>query len=207
MGLPLNREAFSGRISGAVERMLETKKVTVEATPLPVPVVLALEKYVVHGEHVHKRILAGFLVCDNSERSKVSKQARASRLCNAATDGGLVQSVDQIRASLKQAPMRSSQLNFFARELVLEHQVDPHIVVEFSSRSCKATTLSRVQVCYKIEGSWVGTQRPGTACRWRDVLAGPQRPDATRSGRWRLPRSEDATGTEMHAPPILRDDK
>ena len=44
-GLPLKSDAFSVRVSGNAERKLETKRITVKAPPLPVLLVLSLEKY------------------------------------------------------------------------------------------------------------------------------------------------------------------
>ena len=61
--------------------------------------------------------------------------------CNAATDGGLMQSVDHSRSSLKQGPTRSSQLNFAARELLMELQVEPDFMADFSSHRFKTTAL------------------------------------------------------------------
>ena len=61
LGLPMKSHAFSARISGAVERMLETKRIAVHVPPLPVLVVRAWEKHLMQEKDVDKRSVAGSL--------------------------------------------------------------------------------------------------------------------------------------------------
>ena len=89
------------------------------------------------------------------------------------------QSVDQSRSSLKQAPLRSSQLNLLAREPLLGLQVAPDFVADFSK--CRGKGNSAVLG----SPSWRFVTRLKDLCAhaapekrmpWeccRDVLAGP----------------------------------
>ena len=93
---------------------------------------------------------------------------QAQRSCNAATDGGRMQSVDQRRSSLMQLSMRSSQLNDFVREGLWWSQA---LRVGFPQPWLHETVLCCVakagwRFVSRHKRSWVGPQRGRTACRW-----------------------------------------
>ena len=76
LGIRLQQGAISTRVKGAVERMLDTQRVTVKAPPLTTAVVVALQRCVAQGVKEDQRLLAGFLLFLVFARMRCSDASR-----------------------------------------------------------------------------------------------------------------------------------